>query len=98
MSQIITIEGGIYFDTREFSSEQRFTFFRGECESWDCYLAVVPHTISVMAPSGWDPRPATILALEAKREKLRAEFAASVEAINVQISKLTAIGYEAEAA
>jgi hypothetical protein len=99
MSRIVTIEGAVYFDTRSLCDEYRepYKFFGGSVHNWDSYVVAAPHTISLMLPESFDPRPIAVQALEAKREKLKAEFAASVAAINAQISKLTAIGYEVPA-
>lgn len=59
-------------------------------------VIVTEHTLTFDIPAGWDPRPDQIKALEAKREALRREFAASVAEINAQIASLQAIEYTPE--
>ena len=54
-------------------------------------VAVQPHTITVEIPADFDPRPGMVKALEAKKDKARAEFAALVTQIDRQINELTAI-------
>lgn len=46
-------------------------------------------------PESFDPRPAQIAQLEAKKAEIRAKFAASITEIERQISELQAITFEA---
>ena len=53
---------------------------------------------TVEIPVDYDPRPALVKNLEAKKTQARAEFAATVVAIDRQINELLAIECTAEAA
>ncbi len=47
--------------------------------------------VTFEVPDDFDPRPAQVKALEAKRREIEAQFAAAVTEINRQISQLQAI-------
>jgi hypothetical protein len=89
----ITIEGAIYFDTDtvKYGYGEKYKFFSGIEEAFSTYVPVQPHTFTVDIPDDFDPRPAMVTALEAKREKLHADFAAAVTEINAQINSLLAL-------
>ena len=98
MSKTVTIKGGIYLDTRgDFCGLGEYKFFSGKLESWDSYVAIMPHTLSVTLPDDFDPRGHQVAALETQRKELQAQFTAAVTEINARISKLQAIGNEVAA-
>lgn len=70
-----------------------WTFTTNEDMSDYGYAMLMPYTINVEVPPGFDPTAQRIAALEKKREKLRREFQEEVMRVNEEISKLQAIGY-----
>ena len=92
----ITIKGGIYIDTGKYADpENPYRFFSGDPTDFNEYIAIMLHQITAEVPDDFDPRPAKIAALEAKKQELRAEFAAKVTEIERKISELQAITFEA---
>ena len=61
-------------------------------------VLVCEHELTFELPTGWDPRPGQIAALEAKKEELKQEFSKRVAQINQQIAQLQAIEYTPEPA
>ena len=61
------------------------------------YVTVMPHEIAVEVPDDFDPRPHQVAALEAEKQKARAEFQARVTEIDRQIQSLLAIEHEVPA-
>ena len=72
-----------------------------ELMPWDCRtwteaaqgdrIFVKEHTTTVEVPDDFDPRPQQIAALEAAKQKARAEFQARITEIDRQIQSLLAI-------
>ena len=68
---------------------------------WDCrtwtedaqsgLVFVTEHTTTVEVPDDFDPRPQQIAALEAAKQKARAEFQARITELDRQIQSLLAI-------
>lgn len=56
---------------------------------------VGPQEIEVEVPDHFDPRPAQIAVLEARKQKIMADFQQSVTDINRRISELSAVEYTA---
>lgn len=55
-------------------------------------IAVIcAHEFEVETPDDFDPRPQQVAALQAAKQKVRAEFAARITEIEKQISELTCI-------
>lgn len=93
----ITIKGGIYLNPEAYGDSDKYKFFGGKFESWDVYVAVVEHVITVKLPAGFDQRSAQVQALEKKKQEITAAFSAAVPELNARISKLTAITNEVPA-
>ena len=55
---------------------------------------VGPVEVTFEVPDDFDPRPAKVAALEAKKQEIRAKFAAAVTDIDRRISELLAITNE----
>lgn len=89
----VTLEGAIYFNTDSLTNDwaEPYKFFTGLSEAFSTYTPIVPHTITVDIPADFDPRPAMVKALQEKKEKARAEFAALVVELDRQINELLAI-------
>jgi hypothetical protein len=62
------------------------------------YAVVCEQTIEVEVPDDFDPRPQLVAALVAEKQKIRAEFAAKVTALDAQINQLLCLENTAEAA
>ena len=72
-----------------------------ELTPWDCRLwgetaqdgrvYVKEHTTTVEVPDDFDPRPQQVAALEAEKQKARAEFQKRITEIDRQIQSLLAI-------
>lgn len=102
-TKTVTITGYIVFDQHRHSlpscyPQGPFVFRSWKPDATDADVLVKEHSFTVDVPADFDPRPALVKALEAKKEKALAEFSAMVTAIDRQISELQAIEYSGEAA
>lgn len=61
------------------------------------YIYIGERAVEIEVPDHFDPRPAQVEALEAKKRALQAQFAAAVKEINRQIIQLLAIEHEVSA-
>jgi len=97
MSKTITIDGGIYLNVGKWATPDapHYMFFSGAAKSFDEWVVVAPHQITLGLPEGFDPRFDQIKALEQAKHDLQAKFAATITEINSRISKLQAITFEA---
>lgn len=88
-----TLKGAIYFDIDSLTCDwhDKYKFFAGCAESFSTYIMVQPHEFSVEINSNFDPRLKVVESLKAKREELRAQFAAACTEIERQISQYQAI-------
>ena len=73
-----------------------FELLPWDCRTWDAASAdgrvfVKEHTITVEVPDDFDPRPQQVAALEAEKQKARAEFQKRITEIDRQIQSLLAI-------
>lgn len=73
-----------------------FEFLPWDCRAWgetaqDGRVFVKEHTTTVEVPDDFDPRPLQVVALEAEKQKARAEFQARITQIDRQIQSLMAI-------
>lgn len=95
MSKTIEIQGWIVHDAFQAMHPSIYahpwTFRAFEPDSTSENVSVVPHTITVEIPDDFDPRPGIVKALEAQKEKARADFAALVTKLDRQINELLAI-------
>ena len=55
---------------------------------------ICEHEFEVETPDDFDPRPQQVAALQAAKQKVRAEFAARIDEIERQISELTCLEAE----
>lgn len=94
-TKTIEIKGWIVHDAHRarlpsiYGEPWEFRHFEPSPESEN--VAVQPHTITVEIPADFDPRPSMVKALEAQKEKARAEFAARVVELDRQINELLAL-------
>ena len=73
-----------------------FELMPWDCRTWDALsvdgrVFVKEHTTTVEVPDDFDPRPQQVAALEAAKQKARAEFQARITEIDRQIQSLLAI-------
>ena len=73
-----------------------FELLPWDCRTWDARSAdgrifVKEHLTTVEVPDDFDPRPQQVAALEAAKQKARAEFQARITEIDRQIQSLLAI-------
>lgn len=85
-----TINGGIYRCQHTYSDDHYYAFF-GFDASDESRVKVMDHTIEVEIPDDFDPRPAMVEALEARKKVITAEFYARVNEINGKIQSLLAL-------
>ena len=60
-------------------------------DSRDGRVHISEHSFEVDIPDNFDPRPQMIAALQAEKQKVRAEFARRVAELDDQIGKLQAL-------
>jgi len=90
----VQIQGGIYFDADSIKygpAFEPYKFFSGKLQTFSTYTPICAHTLTAELPDDFDPRRAAVAGLEAKRAKLRADFAAAVVDLDRQINSLLAI-------
>ena len=73
-----------------------FELLPWDCRTWDVLsvdgrVFVKEHTTTVEVPDDFDPRPQQVAALEAEKQKARAEFQKRITEIDRQIQSLLAI-------
>ena len=73
-----------------------FELLPWDCRAWDAAsvdgrVFVTEHTTTVEVPDDFDPRPQQVAALEAEKQKARAEFQKRITEIDRQIQSLMAI-------
>ena len=89
----VTIKGFINYRKDDWCEGNDYHF--NKCDlSEHGYVTVMPHEIDVEVPDDFDPRPQQVAALEAEKQKARAEFHARVTEIDRQIQSLLAIEHE----
>lgn len=88
-----TVHGFVYHDVSEYTgkTEIGFTMHRPTPDLWPNRVVVSEQSIEVEVPSDFDPRGQMVANLEEQKQKLRAEFAASVKRIDAKIQSLLAI-------
>ena len=91
---LIELKGFVYCRTSGGKAE--FELFPWECRTWhaksiDGRVFVKEHLTTVEVPDDFDPRPQQVAALEAEKQKARAEFQARITEIDRQIQSLMAI-------
>ena len=84
----VTESGFILYRKYEWEDKGHFLF--AGCEL-DNYITVRPHTIEYEIPDDFNPIPGQVAALEAEKQKLKADFAKRMMEIEDSISKLTCI-------
>ena len=91
---LIDLKGFVF--CRVFGDQTEFELLPWDCRTWteaaQCgRIFVKEHTTTVEVPDDFDPRPQQVAALEAAKQKARAEFQARVTEIDRQIQSLLAI-------
>ena len=91
---LIEIKGFVF--CRLICGKPEFELLPWDCRTWDALsvdgrVFVKEHLTTVEVPDDFDPRPQQVAALEAEKQKARAEFHARVTEIDRQIQSLLAI-------
>ena len=92
----VTIKGFINYKKDDWCEGNDYHFHQFDMSEHG-YVTVMPHEIAVEVPDDFDPRPHQVAALEAEKQKARAEFHARVTEIDRQIQSLLAIEHEVPA-
>ncbi len=79
-----------------YRGKPEFELLPWDCRAWDAAsvegrVFVTEHTTTVEVPDDFDPRPQQVAALEAEKQKARAEFQKRITEIDRQIQSLMAI-------
>lgn len=85
------IEGWLYQRQFQWEDEPTITFSSFDRGNDSDYALIRPYSFEVEVPDDFDPRPAMIVALERKKQEVRAEFARTVAEIDKRIGELQAI-------
>ena len=85
-----------YLFCRLYGGKPEFELLPWDCRIWDAAsvdgrVFVTEHTTTVEVPDDFDPRPQQVAALEAAKQKARAEFQERITEIDRQIQSLLAI-------
>ena len=85
-----------YLFCRLYGGKPEFELLPWDCRIWDAAsvdgrVFVKEHTTTVEVPDDFDPRPQQVAALEAEKQKARAEFQKRITEIDRQIQSLLAI-------
>lgn len=92
----ITIPGFIHCEPSKWGGPdvvdgRRYTWFSCEDMSTYGYIMVMPYTLNITPPEGWNPASAEIVMLRAKRAEVTAKFQAMVTEIDRQINERLAL-------
>jgi hypothetical protein len=85
----------IHFVKYSWETQGRFEAMSYQIKDDTNYSYVGPQEIEVDVPENFDPRPAQIAVLEAKKQQVVDDFQKSITIINERISKLQALEYTA---
>ena len=85
-----------YLFCRTSGGKPEFELLPWDCRTWDAasvdgLVFVTEHTTTIEVPDDFDPRPQQVAALEAEKQKARAEFQKRITDIDRQIQSLLAI-------
>ena len=91
---LIELKGFVF--CRLYGGKPEFELLPWDCRLWSetaqgGRVFVTEHTTTVEVPDDFDPRPQQVAALEAAKQKARAEFQARITEIDRQIQSLMAI-------
>jgi len=89
-----TIKGYAYHVDYGWGDPAEYRIYTSADQSDDNYTLIGPVEVQIEVPDDFDPRPAKIAALEAKKQEIRAKFAAAMTEIERKISELQAITCE----
>ncbi len=85
----------IHYVKYSYETQGRFEAMSYQIKDDVNYSYVGFQVVEVDVPDHFDPRPAQIAVLEAKKQKVMADFQKTVTEINERISKLQALEYTA---
>ena len=94
----VTVKGFVFWK-KDYREKGVFELLPWDCREWgetnsDGRVFVKEHTTEIEVPDDFDPRPQQVAALEAEKQKARAEFQARVTEIDRKIQSLLAIEHE----
>lgn len=90
-----TVKGFAYHVDYGWGDPAEYLIYSSATIGDDNYTLIGPVEVQIEVPNDFDPRPAKIAALEAKKQELRAKFSAAATEIERKISELQAITCEA---
>ena len=90
----VTTKLYIHFIKYPWETEGKYVPFSMRLDDDDTRVFINEQEVEIEVPDSFDPRPAQIAALEAKKQKAIADFQHTVDMINEQISKLQAIEFQ----
>lgn len=85
----------IHYIKYRWETEGNFVPFMCQLDNDDTRTFVNEQEVEIEVPDNFDPRPDQIAALEAQKQKAKADYQATVNDINERISKLQALEYTA---
>jgi hypothetical protein len=94
----VTVKGFVFWN-KGYQEGGVFELLPWDCRKWgetnnDGRVFVKEHTTEIEVPDDFDPRPQQVAALEAEKQKARADFQRRVTEIDRQIQSLLAIEHE----
>jgi hypothetical protein len=91
----VKLTAHVYYNKYRWEDKGEYLLFYAKVDSTDTMIYVNSQELEIEVPENFDPRPSQIAALEAQKQKARADYQATVNDINDRISKLQAIEYTA---
>jgi hypothetical protein len=85
----------VHYNKYSWETKGCFEVFSCKVDDSEFRTYVGPQEVEVEVPENYDPRAQQIAALEAKKQKIMADFQKSVTDINRRISELSAVEYTA---
>ena len=94
----VTVKGFVFW-RQDYRGQDEFSLLPWDCREWDepardARVFVKEQDVEIEVPDDFDPRPQQVAALEAEKQKARAEFHARVTEIDRKIQSLLAIEHE----
>jgi hypothetical protein len=83
----------IFYSKYSWEDEGEYLVFYTKVDDDEFRTYVGQQEIEIEVPDNYDPRAQKIAALQAKKEKIMADYQKTVTEINTRISKLQAIEY-----
>jgi predicted DNA binding CopG/RHH family protein len=85
----------IYYSQYSFEETGRYFVMYAKLDDSECQTYVGEQEIEIEVPDNYDPRAQKIAALQARKQKVMADYQKTVTEINARISELQAIEHTA---